>query len=58
MRRAAVSLLLAAVALAGCHRESALAIAYRAVGDDNQALRQAFNDDVDKVRVIMLVAPS
>lgn len=58
MRRAIVSFLLVAVALAGCHRDRAPAAAYHGVGDDNQVLRQAFNDDVDKVRVIMLVAPS
>ena len=59
MRRAALlAALMATVAVAACHRDRAPAIAYLAVGDDNQELRRAFNADVDKVRVIMLVSPS
>jgi hypothetical protein len=50
--------LLAALALTACHREHTPAIPHTAVGDDNQELRRAFNADVDKVRVIMLVSPS
>lgn len=57
-RNSSVVLALALFAAAGCHRQSRPAIAHRAVGDDNQALREAFNADVDKVRVIMLVSPS
>ena len=49
---------LALLAVAACHREHTPAIPHRAVGDDNQALREAFNADIDKVRVIMLVSPS
>ena len=50
--------LIATLAFAACHRGGPAGIAHRLVGDDNQELRQAFNADVDKVRVIMLVAPS
>jgi hypothetical protein len=50
--------LLAAFAVAACQREHAPAIPHKAVGDDNQELRQAFNADVDKVRILMLVSPS
>jgi hypothetical protein len=49
---------LAVLAVTACHRQHTPAIAHRAVGEDNQALREAFNADIDKVRVIMLVAPS
>lgn len=49
---------MALFAVAACHREQTPAIAHKAVGDDNQALREAFNADIDKVRVIMLVSPS
>ena len=49
---------LALLAAAGCHRQPQPGIAHKAVGDDNQVLREAFNADVDKVRVIMLVSPS
>jgi hypothetical protein len=51
------ALFLALVATA-CHRQSSSAIAHRLVGDDSAELRTAFNADVDKVRVIMLVSPS
>jgi hypothetical protein len=57
-RSGLVGSMLAILAVAGCHREPASAIPHQAVGDDNQALRAAFNADVDKVRVIMLVSPS
>jgi hypothetical protein len=50
--------LIATLAFATCHREHTPAIAHKLVGDDNQELRRAFNADVDKVRVIMLVSPS
>ena len=50
--------LMAALTLAGCHHEAVPVSAHKLVGDDKQALRQAFNADVDKVRVIMLVSPS
>jgi len=50
--------LLATLAFAACHRERTPAIAHQLVGADNQELRQAFNADIDKVRVIMLVSPS
>jgi hypothetical protein len=49
---------LALLAAAGCHRQPQPGIAHKAVGDDNQAVREAFNADVDKVRVVMLVSPS
>ena len=59
MKRAtSVVSLLALLAVAACHREHVPAIAHKPVGDDNQALRAAFNADVDKTRVIMLVSPS
>jgi hypothetical protein len=57
MKRALLAAL-ALVALGACHREHAAAISYKAVGEDNSELRRAFNADVDKVRVVMLVAPS
>jgi hypothetical protein len=53
-----VIVLMAMFAVAACHREHAPAIAHQTVGVDNQELRQAFNADVDKVRVLMLVSPS
>lgn len=59
MTRSSLSVaLLATLAIAACHRENTPAIAHKLVGDDNQELRRAFNADVDKVRVIMLVSPS
>jgi hypothetical protein len=57
-RSRAWAVVMATLALAACQRERAPAIAYNLVGDDNFGLRQAFNADVDKVRVIMLVSPS
>lgn len=44
----------AIVLVAGCHRDGS----YARVSGDNHELRQAFNGDDDKVRVIMLVSPS
>ena len=57
-RRSVLAPLLAALALAACHRALPSPIPYRAVGDESRALREAFNGDVDKVRVVMLVSPS
>ena len=56
--RLPVALLATLAVAAACHREHAPAIAHKLIGDDNQELRQAFNADADKVRVIMLVSPS
>lgn len=53
-----VATALALLAVSGCHRDLARPAPYRAVGVDNRALREAFNADVDKVRVVMLVSPS
>lgn len=54
-RARTLSLLIAVAALAACHhRELA---GHRPVGDGNRGLRAAFDADVDKVRVVMLVAP-
>jgi hypothetical protein len=47
-----------ALAVTACHRHTSPAIAHKLVGEDNRELRAAFNADVDKVRVIMLVSPS
>jgi hypothetical protein len=59
MKRQVLPLLaLGALAFAACHRERTAPIAHQLVGDDNQALRQAFNADADKVRVLMLLSPS
>jgi hypothetical protein len=43
---------------AGCQRPATPAIAHQQVGEENRALRDAFNADVDKVRVLMILAPS
>jgi hypothetical protein len=57
-RSSFVAALLIALATAACHRQTPPAIAHKLVGEDNSELRLAFNADVDKVRVIMLVSPS
>jgi hypothetical protein len=57
-RRLLPLLVLFALGFATCHRERTAPIAHQLVGEDNQALRLAFNADVDKVRVIMLLSPS
>jgi len=53
-----VAALLATLALWACHREHPPAIAYQRVGAEAEELRRAFNADVDKVRVVLLVSPS
>jgi hypothetical protein len=54
MRSAAVVLFL--FLGAGCHRQLAH-VNYTSISADNHELRDAFDDDADKVRVIMLVSP-
>jgi hypothetical protein len=57
--RSPVVLLLVAVAfvLAGCHHERARP-SFTRISDDNHELRDAFDADADKARVILLVSPS
>lgn len=44
---------------AGCHSSSNRARAsFTRISADNHELRDAFDDDADKVRVIMLVSPA
>jgi hypothetical protein len=57
MRLRLVLLLLCAVA--GCHHQRALGPAgVVPISADNHELRDAFDADADKVRVLMLVSPS
>jgi hypothetical protein len=49
--------LLVLFAVAGCHQVRARPSVTR-ISADNHELRDAFDDDADKVRVIMLVSPS
>ena len=56
--RSAAALVLVAAALTGACRIQGKQQAFVAVGDEAATLRAAFNADVGKVRVVMLVAPS
>jgi hypothetical protein len=57
MRFAAV-VVFALFAVAGCHRDLARPAGYTRISADNHELRDAFDDDADKVRIIMIVSPS
>ena len=61
MKRVRIAAAAALVALAllagGCHVQGKRQ-PYTAIGPDGEALRQAFNADVGKVRVLLLVAPT
>lgn len=57
MRRAALAVLLAGLALVSCRVEGKKS-PFSALGPDAAALRAAFNADAGRVRLIVLVSPS
>jgi hypothetical protein len=57
VRRAALAIFLAGLALASCRIEGKKS-RYSPLGTDAAELRAAFNDDIGRVRLVVLVSPS